>query len=125
MATYFFMAHLTDEERLRLKHLFDNKYQIINECHIWKGACTPNGYGVLRCSFRGKRLRLKAHRALYFLETKHAMSSKMHVSHLCHNKLCVNIKHLSYEPQNINNNRQICAHEGLCHGHYGYSGCKI
>ena len=114
MATYFFMWHLTDEERLRLKHLFDNKYEIISKCHIWKGAYTPSVYSVLRCSFRGKRLRLKAHHALYYLENKHAMSSKMHVSHLCHSKLCVNIKHLSYGPQSINK-RKICAHEGsLC-----------
>ena len=25
----------------------------------------------------------------------------MHVSHLCHNILCVNIKHLSYKPQSL------------------------
>ena len=108
MATYFFVTQLTVEERLRLKQLFHNKYEKISDCHIWKGPCTTNGYGIFRCSFRGKKIKIRAHRAIYYLHFNHVMSSKLHVSHLCHNKLCVNVNHLNYEPQSVNNNRQRC-----------------
>ena len=124
MATYFFTTHVTDKEKQRLNCLISKKYEHLNGCYIWKGA-SPKGYGVLSFSFRGKKFKLKAHRVVYYLGFNQPLSPKMHVSHVCHNKLCVNIQHLSYEPQKINNNRQICAHEGICYGHYGFLDCKI
>ena len=125
MATYFFATHVTVEEKERLKLLISKKIQTVNDCHIWTGEKTPSKYGIVRFSFRGKKIKLKAHRAAYFISCEHYLSPKMHISHICHQKECVNVKHLSYETQKINNNRQICVHEGICHGHYGYLDCMI
>ena len=51
-------------------------------------------------------------------------------SHLCHNKLCINMDHLASEPHYINMSRVACANERLsrgmphfCFGHEGYSKC--
>ena len=41
---------------------------------------------------------------IFWVENK--LSPKMHASHLCHNKTCVKIDHLSNEPQSINNARE-------------------
>lgn len=38
-------------------------------------------------------------------------------SHLCNNSLCVNVAHLSLEPQSVNNNRSICFSTNNCSGH--------
>lgn len=36
------------------------------------------------------------------------------VSHLCHNRLCININHLVNESRTINLNRQVCRNTGVC-----------
>ena len=38
-------------------------------------------------------------------------------SHLCNNSLCINVAHLTLEPQSINNNRSICFSTNKCSGH--------
>ena len=36
------------------------------------------------------------------------------ISHLCHTKLCINTKHLNYEPKSINSRRNICFDQKKC-----------
>jgi ribosomal protein S16 len=62
---------------------------------------------------------LRVHRLqMYIHNGCRAIDTVQHVSHLCHNKLCVRIEHLSLETAQINNNRQICKNNGECTGHY-------
>ena len=109
MATYFFMTYLTDEETQRTKHLVYNKYETTSDCHIWKGPCTPAGSGILGCSFRGKKLRTEHTAPSIIFMLIIIMSSRLHVSHLFPYKLCVNVSHLGFEPQSVNNNRHMCS----------------
>ena len=47
-------------------------------------------------------------------------------SHLCHNKLCVNIDHLSLEPHSVNTQRRACVTNGRCIGHGApYKNCIL
>ena len=49
----------------------------------------------------------------------------LHVSHLCHEPLCIADNHLILEPQCINKNRIRCHASGKCWGHEGYSNCIL
>ncbi len=68
-------------------------------------------YSTLTVTFPWKKKIKKtvsSHRFAYMLHTKtFDLSSDMQVSHRCHNRRCVNIDHLSYEPPNVNQDRQI------------------
>lgn len=95
--------------------------QLVSEgdigCIVWTGYTTGRlgqKYGRLRrrfpCDEKSRQygvhqLALMIHMNILEFPKTHI---KMHVSHLCHNKLCCNPEHLSYEPQSINNNRQNC-----------------
>lgn len=65
-----------------------------------------------------------AHRAMYMF-TNHLthLDPDMHVSHRCHEKFCVRIDHLSYEPANINQIRKQCDNNKVCITHPGYENC--
>ena len=125
MAAIFTQYNLSPFEYDAITTAVTKNTKLESGCIIWTGMCTSDGYGLLRKMFRGKRIKVKVHRLVYFLAAKHALSVGMHVSHLCHNKLCINIQHLSYEPQTINNNRLICKNAGECSLHYGYPRCQL
>lgn len=86
-----------------------------------------NIYGRVKITFpEGTRKVLLAHRLMYMLHTNalHIPHNK-HVSHICHNSLCINPLHLSLEAPHINNERQICTHlvPKVCLKHPGYPDC--
>ncbi|KAI8516547.1 hypothetical protein Bbelb_051280 [Branchiostoma belcheri] len=56
------------------------------------------GYGTTKSYFDDTRFTLSVHCLRFFIHTKQRLTSAMHVSHLCHEKLCLNIEHLSYQP---------------------------
>lgn len=123
--SHFFTSELSENEieNFLLKLKCTN---IQNEhCLLWSGA-QRNSYGILENRFRGNKIKIPVHRLAYFLKHNcEPLSPEMHVSHLCHNKLCINVEHLSLEPQAINNSRQICKNEGECYGHHGFQNCLI
>ena len=49
------------------------------------------------------------------------------MSHLCHNKKCTNISHLTYEPCTVNQQRKSCNDPAMCHkvcvDHGNYPSC--
>ena len=47
------------------------------------------------------------------------------VQHLCHNRCCVKLEQLSYEPHSINNQRLVCKNESEFCGIHGNGHCFI
>ena len=128
MASTFFqnINNLTTEEIYRLSKLLNKYVCVKNGCHTWHGEADRCGYGQFRITFRGARIRLKAHRVMFAMANPNiTLAASMDVSHLCHNKLCVSPEHLSYEPYSINNNRMVCKNEGECHSHHGFKDCML
>jgi len=93
-------------------------------CLLWGGPTDRYHYGYVRVTYNGKRIALKVHRVAFYLVSR-PLSAQMHVSHLCHAKLCINFARLSYEPQSVNNSRKSCKLNGECVGHRGYQNCIL
>ena len=77
--------------------------QITDPCHIWQGQIDHRGYGDFGVSSikLKKKVSVKAHRFAYALEhgfdklPKGSTSNpEFVINHLCHNRACVNVKHL-------------------------------
>ena len=116
------------------------------KCNIVKnatpyGSCMLSGSRKNRNSYvytcisetcRGITGKLVAnHRLIYFCYHKESFTDrKTVISHLCHNKSCININHLSLEPQAINIERKECyknkskRERNTCKGHEApYGSC--
>ena len=65
----------------------------MNNCWIWAGSISSNGYGIYSTNERGRYVKRKAHRLMYELEYGHIPFGKV-IDHLCNEKLCVNPEHL-------------------------------
>ena len=84
-------------------------------CRVWDGA-SANGYGRQRVVLPGGKVRtFGAHRCAYIIKSGNLAiptkqgKHKLHVSHLCHKKLCINTDHLVLETQSENASRNRCA----------------
>ena len=89
-------------------------------CIFWGKGLTKDGYGRVRNPFQ-KKGEIHAHRLMYMVSTecdslpeKDPLGRILHVSHLCHQKRCINIDHLVLEPHCVNNERTTCATQGAC-----------
>ena len=74
----------------------------------------------------GSKKVLLAHRLMYMLHTNTLhIPHDIHISHICHNSLCINPLHLSAEPPDVNNNRQLCKNmvPKVCLKHPGFPDC--
>lgn len=100
-----------------------------NSCILYLGRTKKTGYGIIDFKYPGKRfVPVHVHRLRYMIEQKslHLNPPENHVSHLCHNRICVNIQHLSFEPPSINNSRQNCYSEKRCkQDHFPYPDCIL
>ena len=102
---------------------------INDQCILWTGSYTTNNlkrygdYGNRYGSIFYKRgtewKRGYVHRLSYmfsrdwdFQQMNHG--GFMHTSHLCHNSLCINADHLSYESNSVNLGRVACVSGGRC-----------
>jgi hypothetical protein len=122
--TNFYTTKLTDKEICKISKYIKTKITVGN-CHIWNGQ-QLKGYGIFEFRFRKHKIKLRVHRLqMYIHNGCRAIDTVQHVSHLCHNNLCVRIEHLSLETAQINNNRQICKNNGECTGHYGLARCIL
>ena len=92
------------------------------KCQLWTGCKDQKGYGRKRVLWpsgaktmtRTHRLAFMAHHKTNELPTKNTYGEPMEVSHLCHNKLCINIQHLVLESHTENMSRLHCCKEGVC-----------
>ena len=128
MSEIFSAVDLTEREKYVLRRKFDGKvFRYPNDmCHLWAGLRSRDGYGYLQIVLRGKRRKLAAHRLSYFVaQGFYRLDPRLHVSHLCHNKLCVKTDHLSLEPAVINASRSRCVSRNACLGHEGYRNCRF
>lgn len=115
--SHMYECMLTPPEIQHFAHALDKRTRKTHFCHEWTGPVNKDGYGLYGPCFRGKQVKLTVHRFNFYIHNIDIFTPDMHVSHLCHNKLCTRLSHLSLEPQSINNRRKTCALEGQCVGH--------
>lgn len=121
---------ITNQEVRSLQALMDKTmYQELmpdtqTACHMFKtgrsdgavGTKTRKGYAVLGRG-KGRAGKIYAHQVAYAAAwgvNSLPADRKHHVSHLCHNKLCVNVEHLTVEPDHYNRSRNYCPYRILC-----------
>ena len=97
-------------------------------CIMWTGACSDSGYGRVRNPFsklNNQPTMYRIHRLVYLLQNIYkyndlclpkcdVIGHELDVSHICHNKLCVNIDHLILEAHFINCIRRQCVCDNRC-----------
>lgn len=115
--SHMYECMLTAAEIQHFALAIDKRTLKTHFCHEWTGSVNKDGYGLYRPCFRGKQIKLTVHGFNFHIHNINIFTSDMHVSHLCHNKLCIRLNHLSLEPQSVNNSRKTCALEGQCEGH--------
>ena len=94
-------------------------------CVKWTGAVSKSGYGTIHLTPPcGRKIHTTAHRAAYMLSNKlvqiphfDSRGRRLEISHLCHEKLCINIKHLTLEISKLYREREICCTNRVCLGH--------
>ena len=101
------------------------------ECVVWTGCVSKQGYGQFRYKdprdppSAGHKTRT-SHRIALLLHMKDFdIPSYLQSSHLCNNKLCVNIRHLTFEQNSTNNLRKSCFLQSRCFGHYDVNGNRL
>ena len=126
MASAFFRHPAPPEMVTELLSILAENSHTVHSCVLWDGARDRYGYGIHYVVSDGKRIQLGVHRLAFFLvDPNRELNPILHVSHLCHNKLCINVKHLSYESSSVNNARQTCRMNGECTGHRGFKRCRL
>jgi hypothetical protein len=101
------------------------------ECIVWTGCINKFGYGQFR--YRDPRDPLSAsyrtrtsHRvALMIYFRNFDVPASQQASHLCNNKLCINVEHLVFENNSTNNLRKNCFSHSRCLGHFDDKGERL
>lgn len=132
MSPHFDPSLLSDNERncIKDKILSRTDFQINPpHCLLWTMSCSGSGYPQMKIgkvfeSRFGSKPVNPAH-ILYAFKNDIAIDDgTKEISHLCHNKMCLNVDHLSYELKIINLQRKHCVSiGGACIGHTGYANC--
>jgi hypothetical protein len=121
---YFNTSLLNPDELYILKRKMENNSKLDEKtgCLLWERSSSSSGYPQMKLGkifhnrFGGNPVN-PAH--IYFCITNNAILNKQgfEISHLCHEKKCINSTHLTYEPQYINAAREICKRDNYCHSH--------
>lgn len=125
MAKIVFGSHLTDTEVQYCERIFCRHTNVSETCFLWTGVKDKDGYGTFRFQFRGRRVKVLAHRLTFYIQSGFVDMKNLHISHLCHNRACIRYNHLSLEPVAVNNKRKTCVLNGECVGHYGFKSCIL
>lgn len=81
---------------------------------VQKMRQNKNGYPELRVTIPGLgQKHLLVARLMYMCHHR-VFNINGDISHLCHNRLCINIDHLVNESRTTNLKRQVCVHSGIC-----------
>jgi len=93
------------------------------KCVLWTGCKNKKGYGQFRyrdprdASSAGHKTRTAHRVALMVHIADFDVPASLQASHLCNNKLCINVDHLVFESCKINNERKNCFSYFRCTGH--------
>lgn len=106
------------------------------DCVLWTGSTDRNGYGRIKVTWlkpdgstastteRAPRIAMMLKLDFNSKFDFQQYAATLEVSHLCHQRLCVNPAHLSLEPRTINTERVHCNLQGQCtQCHDGYPYC--
>lgn len=74
-----------------------------NGCHVWTGAVSSNGRGMVGVMNRT----YSVHRVAWMMQSGQPIAAGMTVDHLCYNGLCVNPDHLQLVDLSENVRRAI------------------
>lgn len=125
---------MNQQFKIKYSNILATKSYKINQCAIWTGPLLKprNKYGRINCCIAKNNYKQvlihKLAKAIALNVPEDEISTftgNNHISHLCHNCLCVNPSHLSVEPQLVNNSRMSCRTMGFCLGHDQYDQCKL
>ena len=111
-----------EEEDEILNKIMKNSSMDINHCLIWERGVKRDGYPQMQLGLKyaarfGDRPYDPGH-VLFCLENEIVLDTEgFHVSHLYHNKRCINPSHLVYEPGHVNKARAECVTRGVCVTH--------
>ncbi len=94
----------------------------VTGCRLWTAQSYQGRYPQKKIKFHNQGWKpMYAHRvvyAIYSMETIGAPDQQdYHVSHLCHNKRCVQFLHLTFEHISVNGLRKACAAKQSCLKH--------
>ena len=107
---------------------------LANGCHVLDIFSSHlNSYSNISLCERSRnaQCQVRAHQLVYFLFTKEVPPQNHDISHLCHNKSCINFSHLSLEPHSTNQQRMTCKtysrgpKTSKCIGHQQYPDCIL
>lgn len=91
--------------QITLQHNKDQLPIQVDDCWIYQGS-QQNGYPALSCGHAKSKIKL--HIVAAWIRFDQIPSSCQVVSHLCHQKLCINPNHLTIESIVNNNARKGC-----------------
>ena len=105
-----------------------SRVQRTGDCFIWLGARSSSGYGMIKVKLGGDSEPSKVigvHRLMLMCQLRTVvLPADLQVSHLCHNKMCVNKVHICLEPDYVNMQRRTaCQPKSRCTGHGAYNSC--
>ena len=104
-----------------------------SNCIIWTKKAQKNGYPQMKLTtkiaakFGNPDRPFNPASILVSLNTDIILYKNTHtrLSHLCHNKFCVNIHHLVMEPLATNIQRNGCRDNNFCTGHSNSPNCQL
>ena len=104
-------------------------FQRVGECMIFNKTPRKDGYAYVTLRLPQpdgdiKKTSTSAHRAALILHLFKEgkldtlqVDKSLECSHLCHQKMCINIKHLVFETKTDNLSRKECFRRKACQGH--------
>ncbi len=98
------------------------------ECTIWTASVNSAGYPQMKLGKKFSHLFTdKPYNPVgiaFAIQHSLVLNQPFHeISHLCHEKKCVRVGHISYEPCVVNVQRNGCKANGMCFTHQGYPDC--
>ena len=123
MALPFAGYLLTENEKQQLLEEILTKTDKSGHCLLWSKSVNGRGYPQFRLSKQFRRFGNKVMNPAAVLfaviyNTYLPNDKNMGLSHLCHNKRCMDCwRHIVYENKSINNQRNTCKRLGNCCNH--------
>lgn len=78
-------------------------YNHHGECKLWARATQNRGYGTAAIPLPDKTAQITAHRAAWIAHNQENIPADKTIDHRCHNKTCINVKHMKIVSRADNN----------------------